>query len=313
MSEALTTYQPQSIEQVWHDPQEIQRLFAPKLSPQEFSFFMGISKATGANPFLREIWAVKYGDSPASVFHGRDFYRRKAQELESYDGHFVGAVYEKDTFVVKDGIPEHTYSLVNRGKLIAGYCVVYVKGRSVPYMVIVNMSEYSTGKSLWNSKPATMIQKVAEAQALRGAFQGTFGGTYDESEAWDDGAIDVKPQQTPPNPAALQKAYTAILELTKEDHPSALKNSIKKHLSLDRLEDCKDLHKLREYYAYKRDQKAANTFEEEYPQEAIDEIGALVNTFTPESSEAFYGAVDRRDTVSIVKFYNAAHAKKEVV
>jgi hypothetical protein len=51
--------------------------------------------------------------------------------------------------------------------------------------VFVELSEYSTGKSLWNSqtgKPATMIKKVAEAQALRMAFQDLLGGTYGEEE-----------------------------------------------------------------------------------------------------------------------------------
>ena len=40
-----------------------------------------------------------------------------------------------------------------------------------------------------------MIKKVAEAQALRGAFQGVFKGTYDESEQWKqetDNQLELK-------------------------------------------------------------------------------------------------------------------------
>jgi len=36
-----------------------------------------------------------------------------------------------------------------------------------------------------------MIKKVAEAQALRGAYQGIFEGTYDESEAYDAKTINT--------------------------------------------------------------------------------------------------------------------------
>ena len=39
--------------------------------------------------------------------------------------------------------------------------------------------------TLWDTKPATMIKKVAEAQGLRMAFQSQFGGTYHESENWE--------------------------------------------------------------------------------------------------------------------------------
>ena len=42
------------------------------------------------------------------------------------------------------------------------------------------------GETLWDSKPATMIKKVAEAQGLRMAFQSMFAGTYAEDEQWED-------------------------------------------------------------------------------------------------------------------------------
>ena len=44
------------------------------------------------------------------------------------------------------------------------------------------MREYSTGKSNWTSKPATMIRKTAIVHALREAFPDEFGGLYDAVE-----------------------------------------------------------------------------------------------------------------------------------
>ena len=179
---------------IWDSPEKVKALFAPSLNKDEFSFFMGLGIELKANPFTREIWAVKYGTAAASIFCGRDFYRRKAQELEEYDGHCVDSVYSNDTFSVEDGKPKHTYSLSDRGVLLGAYSFVKNKTTSQPYYVFVKLSEYDKKQSNWKNMPDTMIKKVAEAQGLRGAFQGTFKGTYDESE---QSAIEVSCDHEP--------------------------------------------------------------------------------------------------------------------
>lgn len=93
---------------------EIQKTLAPNLSQTEFNIFLGIGKATGLNPFKREIWAVKYGSNPASIFIGRDGYRKFAQSHPDYDYHFIDSIYANDTFRVRDGIVEHDYATGNR-------------------------------------------------------------------------------------------------------------------------------------------------------------------------------------------------------
>lgn len=174
---------------LWDDQQkieEIRKLFAPKLTELEFQFFVGIGKATRLNPFLREIWSVKYQENaPAQVIIGRDGYRKTAQAHSEYDFHQSDAVYENDKFQVNNGDIHHSYNLTNRGQLIGAYCIAKRHKSSRPMYVIVDYKEYSTGKSLWNyqtGKPATMIKKVAESQCLRACFQDLFGGTYSEEE-----------------------------------------------------------------------------------------------------------------------------------
>ena len=174
---------------IWNDSTKIKELFAPKLTSEEFDFFLGLGRGLGANPFNREIWAVKYrSDQPASIFLGRDFYRRKAQEQEDYDGHIVDSVYSKDHYSVKNGEVDHSYNMNGeRGDLVGAYCVVRKKNLSQPYYIFARLDEYQkgTGNPIWSNKPDTMIKKVAEAQGLRGAYQGVFAGTYDESEQWN--------------------------------------------------------------------------------------------------------------------------------
>lgn len=171
---------------MWEDNQridEIRKLFAPKLSENEFKFFVGLGKATGLNPFLREIWSVKYQDNvPAQVFIGRDGYRKAAQAHSDYEWHEPDSIYENDTFEKINGEIHHKYNLKNRGDLIGAYCLVKRKSSHRPVCIKVSLEEYSTDKSLWKTKPETMIKKVAEAQALRLCFQDLLGGTYGEEE-----------------------------------------------------------------------------------------------------------------------------------
>jgi phage recombination protein Bet len=169
---------------MWDDQQalaEIKQVFAPKLTELEFNMFIGMGRATGLNPFLREIWAVKY-NGDAQIFIGRDGYRKAAQAHPEYDYHQVDAVYENDKFKVVNGEPEHSYSLSNRGHLVGAYCTAKRRSGSRPVYVFVELREYTTGRSTWKDKPATMIKKVAESQCLRSCFQDLFGGTYGQEE-----------------------------------------------------------------------------------------------------------------------------------
>lgn len=200
---------------IWSKTDEIRKLFAPTLTEIEWNLFLGLGRSLNANPFLREIWAIKYDTSKAaSIFLGRDMYRRRGQEQPNYDGHLVNAVYENDKFEMVDGEPHHTFNLKGRGKLLAAYCIVRKKGIRQPYLVTVKFEEYDKGFSNWKSMPETMLKKVAEAQAMRGAFQGIFAGTYDESEQWEEEKkTKVKPTEIDTHlPDYLEAAIKKIKE-----------------------------------------------------------------------------------------------------
>jgi phage recombination protein Bet len=183
----ITEYRNTSLS-VWENEvtiQEIKEIFGKTLSAQEFKMLVNMGKSTGLNPFLREIWCVKYGDSPASIFIGRDGYRRSAQSDPNYDYHSIDCVYSNDNYQMVNGEVVHKYNLSDRGFLIGAYCSVKRKNSSKPITVFVSFKEYNTGKAEWAKKPETMIKKVSEAQALRMAFQALFSNTYDESEQYN--------------------------------------------------------------------------------------------------------------------------------
>lgn len=170
--------------QVWKEDKlaEIKKLFAPNLNEWEFQTFVWIWKATGLNPFLRELWAVKYWGQSASIFIWRDWYRKSAQSNPDYDYHIVDAVYSNDNFKIKNWEVQHEYTLSGRWDLIGAYCLIKRKGSSKPVFNFIEVKEYDTKISVWKTKPATMVKKVAEAQGLRQTFQELFAWTYDESE-----------------------------------------------------------------------------------------------------------------------------------
>ena len=65
-------------------------------------------------------------------------------------------------------------------QLYGGWCVVYVQEGDQIRQVVqrVLLSEYNREKASWKVMPATMIQKVAEAQAFRKAFPNALSGLY---------------------------------------------------------------------------------------------------------------------------------------
>lgn len=187
----------QSQMDMWEDKEKLEEMkkliCKVKLTEVEFSTFIEIGKGTQLNPFLREIWVVKYDEkAPASIFIGRDGYRKAAQRDPEYDYHQCDAVYANDKFAVVDGVPKHEYNLTNRGELIGAYCVAKRHKSSRPMYVFAELGEYTTNKSLWNAttgKPATMIKKVAESQCLRACFQDLLGGTYAPEEMERDNTV----------------------------------------------------------------------------------------------------------------------------
>ena len=72
--------------------------------------------------------------------------------------------------------------------LVGGWAKVYTKNRKYPTYVSVNLEEVQQKKkdgtlnSNWNTKSATMVEKVAKVRALRETFIEDLGGMYDADE-----------------------------------------------------------------------------------------------------------------------------------
>lgn len=159
--------------------------------------FIALCKANGLNPFTGDCYMITYGSSPATMVTSRDAFMRRAESNPAYDGFESGViVLRKDEVVELPG----SFFIPGREELVGGWAKVYRSDRrmQIPVFQRVSLREYNTGKSNWASKPGTMIQKVAEAQAFRKAFPNQTSGLYIPEEMPDDQrpAEEQKPQES---------------------------------------------------------------------------------------------------------------------
>lgn len=176
---------------------------ANDVTAQEVVMFINLCKYQGLNPFLREAYLVKYGSQPASLIVGKSAFESRAEANTKYRGCESGVVVTHE-----NGIEYREGTLVLEGeKLVGGWARVHVEGYERPIYTSVSLSEYTTGKALWSSKPATMIRKVAKVQALREAFPSNFKGMYVEEEM----RVDVPLPETP-----IETQVTQSVEVIEE-------------------------------------------------------------------------------------------------
>ena len=166
--------------------------------------FISICKANGLNPFIGECWLVKFQGSPASMITARDAFLKRAESSPLFEGMQSGII------IIREGkVQELEGAFFLQGdQLVGGWATVYRSDRKFPYLAKVRLSEYNKGKSTWAAMPGTMIQKVAEAQALRKAFPMQMSGLYTPEEMPDEqsqepvkDANSIKPVFAPEQPA----------------------------------------------------------------------------------------------------------------
>lgn len=166
------------------------------VSDQEVMMFLSLCRFQHINPFLREAYLIKYGNSPATVVVGKEVLLKRAMRSGKFKGLQGGIIVVNDKGELTER--EGTFMLPKE-TLVGGWAKVYLNGYEVPFYSSVSMAEYSTGKSNWTTKPCTMIRKVAVAQALREAFPEEMGGLYDQTEIAEvsDKELDTTPVEVP--------------------------------------------------------------------------------------------------------------------
>lgn len=186
----------------------------------EFSLFMHLAQSYGLDPFLKEIWCLKYASNqPATVFTSRDGYLKIASRSPEMDGIQSDVVYQNDTLdKLPDGNVKHSYGQP-RGEIIGAYALVFRKDRSRPAYFYAPIKEYNGGNNpTWKKYPSAMIVKVAEAMALKRAF--SISGLVTQEEI----GLDVEMQAEPETSAAV--VVEPAIVLADDDTKNALRRII---------------------------------------------------------------------------------------
>ena len=181
---------------------EVRSFICPQATDAECKIFLETCKQYHLNPFTKEAYLIHYdnknADTASTIVLGKNCYMQMAERHPAYDG-FEAGVIVLDT-AVGELIHREGSVVFDGEELLGGWAKVYRKDRTRASYEEVKLSEYDTGKSLWNGKKATMIRKVALVHALREAFPSTFGALYDESEVRVDAestAREVPPEELP--------------------------------------------------------------------------------------------------------------------
>ncbi len=175
-----------------------------EVTDAEIIQFISLCKANKLNPFLGDAYLVKYDrNGSAQMVTARDAFAKRAEAGEGFEG------FQSGVIVIRDGKPvelEGAFFLPG-DQLVGGWAKVYRADRKFPTIQRVRLQEYNTGKSTWAAKPATMIQKVAEAHAFRKAFPMATAGLYTPEEMPDEQRQPQAPEeqhQGAPNAAPAQ-------------------------------------------------------------------------------------------------------------
>lgn len=190
---------------------EIKEMICPLATDIEAELFLRFCKAEEMNPFVNEAYLVKYAkDGKAAIVVGVSTYLKRAARTPGYKGFGSGIVVQD-----KNGaIHERPGSMEYPGDtLIGGWAVVHMAGRTDTKHT-VSLKEYNQRRAQWNDKPATMIEKVAYAQALKRCIPGL--DTF--SSATGSMSVEVQTDETQPPEQQIQDGVIEATATVKE-HP----------------------------------------------------------------------------------------------
>lgn len=203
---------------------DVRNFICKEATIAECRIFLETCKQYHLNPFTKEAYLIHYdnknGDTASSIVLGKTCYMKMAEAHPQYDGFEAGVIVMDEAageLIHREG------SIVYQGEtLVGGWAKTYRKDRSRPFYEEVNFSEYDTKKSLWVTKPATMIRKVALVHTLREAFPATFGGLIDESEVPVDAEADFRELSAEEAAAAGTVPPRRRIQKPKKEEPAPL-------------------------------------------------------------------------------------------
>ena len=190
----------------------VKRMFAKGATNDEFQVFLELAKRYNLDPFKRQIFFLpdRRQNEPGKIMVSHAGLIHIAHSSEQWAG--------MKTYIISKNGEEKL--IVDDPKDIAGaVCYVFRKDWKEPLIHAVAFREYfkqnNSRMGPWYTMPQTMIKKVAEAGALRRAFD--LGGLYIEEEmdtscvVYDAQEEQAEVKQKEPQKVAVPSAYITRL------------------------------------------------------------------------------------------------------
>lgn len=134
----------------------------------EMALFIQQCYARRANPYLGDMYPIKYSASdPAAFVTGYHYLMgqvKKSPDYRGFDLHYVDAEGKR----IPDG-------LESAEKVVAAICQVRITGYESPVKFVARMKDFNKGRAQWTSMPVLMLGKCAIANAHRLADPGLAG------------------------------------------------------------------------------------------------------------------------------------------
>lgn len=195
---------------------DVRTLICPLATDVEIEIFLRFCRAEGLNPLVNDAYLIKYDrNSKAAIVVGAGTFLKRAARHPDYRGMDSGIVVKDDAghVVERSGSMEYPGDI-----LLGGWAAIHMAGRQ-DFRHAVSLKEYGTGKSQWRDRPATMIEKVAYAQALKRCIpeidlqRGESGDAITVNVEVDETAIgqmypDTQPKLAAPTPQAPSELET---------------------------------------------------------------------------------------------------------
>ena len=196
------------LNQTFNDDQVklIKSTIAKGATDDELQLFLYQAQKTGLDPLARQIHFVKRAGQ-MTIQTAIDGFRAIAARTGQHAGTSDGI------FEVQKGIDRPSKATVVVKKIVQGIVS--------EFSATARWDEYFPGEKqgfMWKKMPYTMLEKCAEAKALRKAFPEDLSGIYTNDEMQQADKKDIKSVSKPP-PQQISESDIEILE---KHHPSAI-------------------------------------------------------------------------------------------
>lgn len=212
---------------------DVRMHICPQADAKEVAYFMELCRAQRLNPFLNEAYLVKFAGKPAQIMVAHKALVKRAEAHPQYDGMEHGVV------VMRNGEIHHeqrgaVYTEAGE-KLIGGWCKVYRKDRRIPIYAERSLKAMDKGQANWKTMPDVMIDKCAQAAALREAFPDELRSMYVREEMGSVPAQEVTPDEVTAPPESATHLYQKP-EITPKEDIAWLKGATAKLVELGYVE-----------------------------------------------------------------------------